>query len=164
MANPCKTLSCRRRVKFPHEYDVLDLCTDDLRKRLSPVNAALKQIAKDRDERARIRKRARTAANAIAPSVTAATTEPAGSTPTATATDGTEAAEVYTGSPEEEAAKLAEERTKLASLVDAELRSDKGANTSGLYELAAIVTHKGASADSGHYIGWGASLLPFQPS
>jgi ubiquitin carboxyl-terminal hydrolase 14 len=151
---PCR----RRRVKFPHEYDVLDLCTDDLRKRLSPLNAALKQVAKDRDERARIRKRARTAANAITPAAAAADAEKADSTTAdAAPADGAEAAEVYTGTPEEEAAKLAEERAKLASLIDANIRSDKGANASGLYELAAIVTHKGASADSGHYIGWGAS-------
>ena len=27
-------------------------------------------------------------------------------------------------------------------------------NFTGLYELESIVTHKGRSADSGHYIGW----------
>nr|ACZ51495.1 CNG04540-like protein [Kwoniella heveanensis] len=36
---------------------------------------------------------------------------------------------------------------------------------SGLYELTALITHKGASADSGHYIGWARKdSEPFVPS
>jgi len=33
-------------------------------------------------------------------------------------------------------------------------QADPGASPSGLYELAGIVTHKGASAESGHYIAF----------
>jgi hypothetical protein len=31
---------------------------------------------------------------------------------------------------------------------------DPGSNNSGYYELAAVLTHKGRSSDSGHYVGW----------
>jgi len=35
--------------------------------------------------------------------------------------------------------------------VDPDLKKDEGANQTGLYELRGVVTHQGASADSGHY-------------
>ncbi|CAF0882803.1 unnamed protein product [Brachionus calyciflorus] len=31
---------------------------------------------------------------------------------------------------------------------------DEGSNNSGYYELKAVLTHKGRSANSGHYVGW----------
>lgn len=143
LLRPCLLMLLRRRVKFPFEYDVLDLCTDALKVKLTPVNTALKTIAKDREERSRIRKRFVKGSK----------------TPSAVAVEGVESAtttaEVYTGTPEEEQAKLTEERARLAGLVDEGLKTDEGSNKSGLYELSAIVTHKGASADSGHYIAWG---------
>jgi len=46
------------------------------------------------------------------------------------------------------------EREEIEQLVSAGPSVAKGGNVSGLYELCAMVTHKGASADSGHYIGW----------
>ncbi|CAG8440358.1 2082_t:CDS:10 [Acaulospora morrowiae] len=62
------------------------------------------------------------------------------------------------GSPEE---KVQEESKidssvieELKKLVDPELASDIGSNVTGLYELCAVLTHTGRSADSGHYIGW----------
>src|SRR4051794_15905823 len=53
----------------------------------------------------------------------------------------------------DENSKRQEEAQLLNSLVDPSLRADKGANVSGLYELVGIVSHKGASADGGHYVG-----------
>lgn len=38
--------------------------------------------------------------------------------------------------------------------VPADLASDIGANVSGWYELVAVLTHVGRTAESGHYIGW----------
>jgi ubiquitin carboxyl-terminal hydrolase 14 len=32
---------------------------------------------------------------------------------------------------------------------------DPWSNSSGRYELAAVLTHKGRSTSSGHYVGWG---------
>ncbi|KAF0542989.1 cysteine proteinase [Gigaspora margarita] len=43
---------------------------------------------------------------------------------------------------------------EIKKLIDPELEKDIGANVSGLYELCAVLTHIGRSADSGHYIGW----------
>jgi len=48
-----------RKVKFPLQLDVLDITTDELREKLQPVNSAVKQILKTRDDRAKIAKRSR---------------------------------------------------------------------------------------------------------
>jgi len=34
------------------------------------------------------------------------------------------------------------------------LVSDPGSSNSGYYELLAVLTHKGRSSSSGHYLGW----------
>jgi hypothetical protein len=57
-------------------------------------------------------------------------------------------------SPADEASKRAQERAELEKLVDSELAKDLGANQTGLYELVGLVTHKGSSADGGHYMSW----------
>ncbi|KIY44890.1 cysteine proteinase [Fistulina hepatica ATCC 64428] len=46
------------------------------------------------------------------------------------------------------------EKTALEALVDPGIKNDLGASESGLFDLVAIVTHKGAAADSGHYMGF----------
>ncbi|TXT13476.1 hypothetical protein VHUM_00843 [Vanrija humicola] len=46
------------------------------------------------------------------------------------------------------------EHKEIEELVSAAGITDKDANATGMYELCAMVTHKGASAESGHYIGW----------
>jgi hypothetical protein len=159
----------RRKVKFPFTFDALDLCTPQLRSDLTPVNTALKNIAKDRDERAKIRKRIAkgqtpaAANNAVAgkdAGPTASGSTSAGGEPSAMAVDGAEDKkkeegddELYGGTEEEERKKREEEGKTLRGLVAEGIKKDVGANESGLYELAAIVTHKGSSADSGHYIG-----------
>jgi ubiquitin carboxyl-terminal hydrolase 14 len=38
--------------------------------------------------------------------------------------------------------------------VDAGLAGDVGANVSGWYDLVAVLTHVGRTAESGHYLGW----------
>jgi len=43
---------------------------------------------------------------------------------------------------------------ELKKLIDPDLDKDVGASVSGLYDLCAVLTHIGRSADSGHYIGW----------
>ena len=45
-------------------------------------------------------------------------------------------------------------KKELVGLVDATLAADDGANKSGLYELRGVITHQGASADSGHYTSY----------
>ncbi|EXX79884.1 Ubp6p [Rhizophagus irregularis DAOM 197198w] len=43
---------------------------------------------------------------------------------------------------------------ELKKLIDPDLNKDIGANVSGLYDLCAVLTHIGRSAESGHYMGW----------
>jgi ubiquitin carboxyl-terminal hydrolase 14 len=40
------------------------------------------------------------------------------------------------------------------TLIDASLKEDVGSNPTGLYELAAVMTHGGSNADSGHWQAW----------
>ncbi len=164
-----KKAKIMRKVKFPFDLDVVDLLTDDLKKKILPVNNALKQIDKDRRERAKIRARAKVQHDAKkAEDATRATAEGAmqGVTSTAAATaapseptmavDGAEEGKKapVEGELVDEAEARAEEAKKLRALVDPELAADAGANVTGMYELVAIITHKGASADGGHYVGW----------
>jgi ubiquitin carboxyl-terminal hydrolase 14 len=58
------------------------------------------------------------------------------------------------GDLEDEGIYRAKEAAEFEALVDSSLKNDLGSSTTGLYELVAIVTHKGAAADSGHYIGF----------
>lgn len=55
---------------------------------------------------------------------------------------------------EPESVYRARELEELEALVPAEFREDVGCSVTGLYELVGIVAHKGAAADSGHYIGF----------
>ncbi len=63
---------------------------------------------------------------------------------------------------EKDAALLASKK-ELNALIDPELRKDEGANQSGVYELRAVVTHQGASADSGHYTAYVKKTGPKDP-
>ncbi|KAJ7673258.1 hypothetical protein DFH06DRAFT_1359326 [Mycena polygramma] len=51
---------------------------------------------------------------------------------------------------------------ELKALVDPGLKNDVKCSVSGLYQLVAIVTHKGAAADAGHYI-WFVKKSVFHP-
>jgi ubiquitin carboxyl-terminal hydrolase 14 len=43
---------------------------------------------------------------------------------------------------------------ELKNKLDPGLAADDGCNPSGLYELMGVITHQGASADSGHYCSY----------
>ena len=47
----------QRQVKFPTEYDALELGTDELKNKLRPVSRRLLEIEKERRERTKVRKR-----------------------------------------------------------------------------------------------------------
>lgn len=159
----------QRKVKFPLELDVLDLCTDELRQKLLPVNVRLKEIERDRAERRKVRKRTKTvvgsgvaqasgdvemteAAAAGPPSpVLLQAPAPAGAEPPTADEKG----KAVAGSAlEPESEYRARELQELESLIPADVRNDVGCSATGLYELVGIVAHKGAAADSGHYIGF----------
>lgn len=129
-----------RKVKFPLELDASTFATPDLQQRLAPVSHRCKAVAKEREERAKVRRRAK-----------------AHSTEQHAPSDAPSDAPRQEGSAlsdDEERALRAKEHDEVEALIDPELRSDTGCSPSGLYELVGIVTHKGAAADAGHYISW----------
>ncbi|KAF8154183.1 hypothetical protein B0H34DRAFT_677029 [Crassisporium funariophilum] len=159
-----------RRVKFPLEFDALELATDELREKLLPASRKLKEIEKGRGERRKVRKRTKAAASAPAGSSTSAS---ATTTTAATAalggdvemTDVSQAGgegagaegegkKVEGGELEDERVYREREARELRALVHEDVGSDVGCSVTGLYDLVAIVTHKGAAADAGHYIGF----------
>ncbi|PKI83198.1 ubiquitinyl hydrolase 1 [Malassezia vespertilionis] len=133
-----KKTKIMRKVKFPVELDASVFATDELKERMLPASRAYRATAKEREERARVRKRAKTH--------TAGPTDE--SAPFTARQDGN------VPSDKEEEALRAKELQEIEQAIDPDLRADTGCNATGLYELAGIVTHKGAAADAGHYISW----------
>ncbi|KAF9054153.1 hypothetical protein BJ165DRAFT_1338096 [Panaeolus papilionaceus] len=149
-----KKAKIMRRVKFPTEFDALDLATEELRAKLLPASRKLKGIEKERSERRKVRKRTKAAA-------------PAASTSGSTDVDMTDATaqEANTeGAPaeskgaetefEDEFVFRKKESAELSELVSEDIKKDIGSSPTGLYDLVAIITHKGAAADAGHYMGF----------
>ncbi|POY72836.1 putative Ubiquitinyl hydrolase 1 [Rhodotorula taiwanensis] len=154
-----KKTKIMRRVKFPFELDATELVTDSLKQKLLPVNEKLKDVDRDRRERAKTRRKTKKrveqqeqAARAEANGQPAPVQDPNDDPPEQVLADTPMDGEL----PDEET-KRQEELATLLSLVHPDLEADKGANVSGLYDLAGIVSHKGASADGGHYVGWSAA-------
>jgi len=108
----------------------------------------MKEIERERAERRKVRKKTKNAATA-APSASTSTSAPVANEDV-TMADTTLAA----GELEDENVIREREKKEFEATIDSELKADIGASVSGLFELCAIVTHKGASADSGHYIGF----------
>ncbi|KAF7307775.1 Ubiquitin carboxyl-terminal hydrolase [Mycena kentingensis (nom. inval.)] len=160
-----KKAKIMRKVKFPTEYDALDLCSDELKAKLTPVSRKLKALEKERDERRKVRRKTKSKALA-SPATPAAGGDVEMADASAPAAAATEAAAAATaeegGELEPEPAYRTRELAELQALLDPTIASDVGASTSGLYELVAIVTHKGPAADSGHYIGF-AKKSVFHP-
>lgn len=167
-----------RKVKFPLEFDVLDLCTDELKRKLQPVNTKLKEFERDRAERRKVRKRTKDAQPAAGPSASAPDVE---MTDAPGAAEGGPSSPVLVQAPvavdisepisedasqkqkgkaveggalEPESVYRRQELAELEALLPAEVRADAGCSPTGLYELVGIVAHKGAAADAGHYIGF----------
>lgn len=132
-----------KQIKFPFEFDVSDLLTDELKAKIQPVSAKLREVEKDRRERAKVRRRTKQAAEdqqaAAGPSSQAKPMD----------VDGSSSA----GDSHEELSARDKERKELEALIDPELAADAGANATGMYELIGIVTHKGPSADGGE-LSW----------
>ncbi|KAI0052457.1 cysteine proteinase [Auriscalpium vulgare] len=166
-----KKAKIMRKVKFPTEFDALDLTTPELRAKLLPVARKLGQIESARFERRKVRKRTKApkpAASAdvemrdgtasvemlgtaveVVP-VEAETETTAATVASATQADGVPAGEELL--PEEDYRN--QEHEELEKLVDPSVKADVGASETGLYDLIAIITHKGAAADAGHYIAF----------
>ena len=158
-----KKTKIMRKVTFPEELDVVEFCTEELTKRLVPVRDKVRNIRKDEMDVERARKRQKLAhkqeadrkhdeaSQAIEAAPIAKLKEK--KEPKSKEPEGGEM-DVYKTDEEYEAerlASLAQSKKELLDVIDPELAADEGANKSGLYELRGVITHQGASADSGHY-------------
>ena len=174
-----KKAKIMRKVTFPHELDVVEFCTEELRKMLIPVRDKVREVRKDEEDIDRARKRQKRihdkevadAKAGIVDSVSESSKKDdkkKEEKKDGKAADGDTAMEdvVYKTDAEvdaEKAAAVLEAKKELYKLIDPSLENDDGANRSGLYELRGIVTHQGASADSGHYTSYVKKLGPLDP-
>lgn len=113
-----------RKVKFPFELDASQFCTTELQEKLTNTKLKLREL--DTAETA-LKRRKRL---------------------------DKEVGKMETDEVSEEQKAVQEAQVALQNSLDPELVKDSGSNPSGQYELAAVLTHIGRTADSGHYIGW----------
>ncbi|KAE9380383.1 cysteine proteinase [Stipitochalara longipes BDJ] len=174
-----KKAKIMRKVTFPDELDVVEFCTDELKKMLIPVRDKVREVRKEEEDVQRARKRQKRIhdkqvadeAAGIVDSVSEskkADEKKTDEKKDGKAADGDTAMEdvVYKTDAEveaERAAAILAAKKELHALIDPELEKDEGANKSGLYELRGVVTHQGASADSGHYTAYVKKLGPLDP-
>ena len=161
-----KKAKIMKKVTFPEELDVLEYCTDELRKKLIPVRDKVRDIRKDEVDVQRARKRQKIAhkqeedrlreaeiKGVEAAPIAKLREKKEGKDPKQKETEGGDM-DVYKTDAEYEAERaesIKKAKKELYELVDQELAADDGANKSGIYELRGVITHQGASADSGHY-------------
>jgi ubiquitin carboxyl-terminal hydrolase 14 len=176
-----KKAKIMRKVTFPHELDVIEFCTDKLKKMLIPVRDKVREVRKDEEDVERARKRQKRIhdkavadeAAGIVDSVSESKKADEKKEAEKKKKDGkssggdTEMEDVvYKTDAEVDAEKtlaILEAKKVLHALINPDLLKDDGANKSGLYELRGIVTHQGASADSGHYTSYVKKQGPLDP-
>ncbi|UPK91209.1 hypothetical protein LCI18_002144 [Fusarium solani-melongenae] len=165
-----KKAKIMRKVTFPKELDIVEFCSDELKQALVPVRDKVREIRKDEEdiERARKRRKKNVDVGDI-PGGAALPSEKDKKEAEKTADGDTvmgEEGETYKTDAEIEAEKNAailEAKKELYALINPDLRQDDGSNQSGLYELRGVVTHQGASADSGHYTSYVKKAAPIDP-
>jgi len=176
-----KKAKIMRKVTFPHELDVVEFCTDELKGMLVPVRDKVREVRKDEEDVERARKRqkrihdkqvadeAAGIVDSVSESKKADEKKDADKKKKEGQSSGgdTEMEDVvYKTDAEidaERAAAILEAKKELHALINPDLLKDDGANKSGLYELRGIVTHQGASADSGHYTSYVKKQGPLDP-
>lgn len=165
-----KKAKIMRKVTFPAELDVVEFCTDELKNKLVPVRDKVREIRKDEQDVERARKRQKMRhqreEERKAEIESGAPLEPTQKKKTAEEQkqkegekkDGdTAMTDVFKSDADIEAERTASilaAKKELAKLIDRDLASEDGSNKSGLYELRGVITHQGASADSGHYTAY----------
>lgn len=163
-----KKAKIMRKVTFPKELDLVEFCTDELKNQLVPVRDRVREVRKDEEdiERTRKRRKVRDAAdvaggfgesNKPADKKKREEEEKKANAKRAGADGDTEMKEAYKTDAEVDAerdAALLQAKKDLHAAISPELRADEGANQSGIYELRAVITHQGSSADSGHYTAY----------
>ncbi|PYH97675.1 ubiquitin carboxyl-terminal hydrolase 14 [Aspergillus ellipticus CBS 707.79] len=163
-----KKAKIMRKVTFPAELDAVDFCTEELKKQLIPVRDKVRDIRKEEVDVDRARKRQklahRTEEEQKGEAESGSSMEPMQKKKAAeerkdeSQKDGDAAmTDVFKTDAEYEAEKTASilaAKKELSELLNPSLASDDGVNKTGLYELRGVITHQGASADSGHYTSY----------
>jgi ubiquitin carboxyl-terminal hydrolase 14 len=173
-----KKAKIMRKVTFPHELDVVEFCTDELKNMLVPVRDKVREVRKDEEDIERTRKRQKRLHDKEAADKAAGIVDSVSESKkdekkkedkkTGKSTGGDTEMEdvVYKTDAEIDAEKTAaimEAKKELHNLINPALAKDDGANKSGLYELRGLITHQGASADSGHYTSYVKKQGPLDP-
>ncbi|KFY02725.1 hypothetical protein V495_00305 [Pseudogymnoascus sp. VKM F-4514 (FW-929)] len=173
-----KKAKIMRKVTFPHELDVVEFCTDELKSMLIPVRDKVRDVRKEVEDVERARKRqkrmhdkeeadkAAGIVDSVSESQKADAKKPAEGSAAAAGGDIEMTEETYKTDAEieaERAASILAAKKELHALIHPTLAADEGANKSGLYELRGVVTHQGASADSGHYTSYVKKEGPLDP-
>lgn len=174
-----KKAKIMRKVTFPEELDVVEFCTDELREQLAPVRDKIREIRKEEVDIERSRKRQKIQhlqteeeARKDTPGgygIQGSVKEPMQKKKEKEESKGkkkqTEEPTSYKTDAEYEAERvealrhlkadlksiLAENATKFSSSMPS---GENTYNKTGLYELRGVITHQGASADSGHYTAY----------
>ncbi|KAL7947855.1 ubiquitin carboxyl-terminal hydrolase 14 [Trichoderma barbatum] len=164
-----KKAKIMRKVTFPQELDIVEFCSDELKSALIPVRDKVREVRKDEEDIERARKRRKKTHDKDMSDVPGGSGLPSerelkemkpkkGESKPQQADDGdTVMGETFKTDAQVEAeseAALLSAKKELNALINPALRDDDGANQSGLYELRGVVTHQGASADSGHYTAY----------
>ncbi|KAL7808101.1 ubiquitin carboxyl-terminal hydrolase 14 [Trichoderma aethiopicum] len=174
-----KKAKIMRKVTFPQELDIVEFCSDELKSALIPVRDKVREVRKDEEDIERARKRRKKTHDKDMSDVPGGSGLPSekevkekelkekekeqrekqgdDSKPQQSGDGDTVMGETYKTDAQVEAeseAALLSAKKELNALIDPALRDDDGANQSGLYELRGVVTHQGASADSGHYTAY----------
>lgn len=164
-----KKAKIMRKVTFPQELDIVEFCSDDLKSALIPVRDKVREVRKDEEDIDRARKRRKKTHDKDMSDIAGGSGLPSErelaqkkkkeeeSKPQQADDGDTVMGETYKTDAQVEAeseAALLAAKKELNSLINPSLRDDDGANQSGLYELRGVVTHQGASADSGHYTAY----------
>jgi len=144
-----KKVKIMRNVKFPATYDALEIVTDELKTKLQPASRRLIEIESDRKERRKVRKRMKNKASASQAAASSDSTSPIQG-----AEMDVEKKPEEGGDLEDESVYRKKELEELEALINPDVKADIGASPTGLYELIAIIAHKGPAADAGHYIGF----------
>lgn len=122
-----------RKVGFPFDLDASELCAPELRKQMAPIRDRVRELQKADEDAERARKRTKTQLSDSGASL--------------------KEINVRMDEMKEEAPKTNMQK-EVDALITDEMKADEGANHCGLYELIGVLTHSGASADSGHYQAW----------
>lgn len=159
-----KKAKIMRKVVFPAELDVTEFCTKELKKKLIPVRDKVREIRKEEEDVVRARKRQKLVHKQEEDRANDSKNHP----PTKEKKSDEKKSEGNNADSEmpdsvfktdaeydaERAASILAAKKELFKLIDPELAGDEGANKSGLFELRGMITHQGASADSGHYTSY----------